>query len=251
MSEINWHKSKRENWHSLIRNHWHHNSEITGTNRTEVSSEKEKEKKKYYDEFNSLIYDLDDLTRFWKKVSKMNLLPISLLNKGNGHEEQIKIKLYIPNSIKIYKPKKFPKPKYLSNLIKINSDPGPFFNSIRHTENSVVQEFDYNYIYPEFFEFGIFGYERLGQEKRKFERTFEHYFEYTFHKDIIDYTVLECEVTELNTKELISLPAFIFFKSNKDFTIEYRINCKNNPQQITGKLSYKASSPCSPTPASL
>jgi hypothetical protein len=37
MSEINWHKSKRENWHSLIRNHWHHNSEITGTNRTEVS----------------------------------------------------------------------------------------------------------------------------------------------------------------------------------------------------------------------
>jgi hypothetical protein len=38
MSEINWHKSKRENWHSLIRNHWHHNSEITGTNRTEVST---------------------------------------------------------------------------------------------------------------------------------------------------------------------------------------------------------------------
>jgi hypothetical protein len=59
---------------------------------------------------------------------------------------------------------------------------------------------------------------------------------------IPDYTVLECEVSQLNTKELISLPAYIFFKSNEDFIIKYKINCKNDPEQITGELFYKASS---------
>ncbi len=205
-------------------------------------SEKEKEKKTYFDEFNSLIYDLEDLTKFWKKVSKINILPIILFNNGNGHEEEIKIKLYIPNSVKIYRPKNFPKPKYLRNFLQINSDPGPFFNSVRQKKNSVVQEFDYNYEYPEFFNFGIFGYERLGEEERKFKRIFEHYFEFDFHQDISKFTVLECEVLELNTKELISLPSYIFFKSKKGFTIKYKINCKNNPEQITGELHYKASS---------
>ncbi|SEB48767.1 hypothetical protein SAMN04489761_0999 [Tenacibaculum sp. MAR_2009_124] len=205
-------------------------------------SEEEKEKKNLYDEFNSVIYDLDDLTGFWKKIRKMSLLPIALLNNGNGHEEEIKVKLYIPNSVKIYKPKKFPKPKYLSNLLKINSDPGPFFNSIRHTKNSMIQEFEYNYKYPEFFNFGIFGYERRGEEESKFNRILDYYFEYTFHQDNSEKTVLECEIPALNTKELTSLPSYIFFKSHKDFTIQYKINCKNNPKQISGVLNYKASS---------
>jgi hypothetical protein len=43
-----WHKSNRDffvpkmptykKWHSLNRNHWHYNSEITGTNRTELAN---------------------------------------------------------------------------------------------------------------------------------------------------------------------------------------------------------------------
>ncbi|MBJ6369801.1 MULTISPECIES: hypothetical protein [Snuella] len=33
----NWHKSNRNMWHGLNRNQWHNDSEIDGTNRTELA----------------------------------------------------------------------------------------------------------------------------------------------------------------------------------------------------------------------
>jgi len=205
-----------------------------------IGSEIEKEKKNLYQDFYWEINELTDLLYFWKKISKSSILPIVITNTGKQHNEEIKVQLSISENVKIIKSKSFPMPKMFQNLKDLNSDDSFLFRNIKHNQNSIVNEYYSGYIMPQFINFGMFGYEQKGQEEDKFRSMLDYYFDYNYYYDKPNQTIIECDFKELNTNEILAFPTYIFVKSKTDFTIEYEITCKNEPEKITGTLEYKA-----------
>jgi hypothetical protein len=205
-----------------------------------IGSEIEKEKKNLYQDFYWEINELTDLLDFWKKISKSSILPIVITNTGKQHNEEIKVQLSITENVKIIKSKSFPMPKMFQNLKDLNSDYSFLFRNIKHNQNSIVNEYYSGYIMPQFINFGMFGYEQKDQEEDKFRSILNYYFDYNYYYDKPKQTIIECDFKELNTNEILAFPTYIFVKSKTDFTIEYEITCKNEPEKITGKLEYKA-----------
>lgn len=202
-------------------------------------SEEEKEKRELYNDFGSQIFWMIDFLNFWKKLSKLSLFPIVLSNKGKAHKTDIKIQLFFPKDIKLYKAKNFPIPKSHQILKDLNSEDSFLFRNVRHKQNSVVNEYYSGYVMAEFPNFGLFGFERKGYEKDKYRSMLDYYFDYSYYYDNHEYNIVECQITELNTNDTISLPSYIFFKSKMDYTLEYKITCKNEPETLTGTLYYK------------
>lgn len=199
-------------------------------------SGEELEKRKLYYDFYWAIIEIDDLIIFWNNLSKLSLIPIVLSNNGSQFEEEIKVQLLFPKTIKIYKAKNFPIPTKRQILSDINENNSFFFNSIRHKKNRFVQEYISPYIMPQFISIPTFFGE--SNEEPKCRRLLEHYFDYEYYDDT-KYNVLECSFNKLNTNEKISLPSYIFISSDHDFDIEYQISCKNNSNETFGKLFYK------------
>lgn len=202
-------------------------------------SKKEKEKRELYNDFHSQIYWMEDLLNYWKKLSKLSIFPIVLSNKGKTHKTCIKIQLLFPKKVKLYKAKSFPVPKSLQILIDLNSDDSFLFRNIRHEQNSVVREYYSGYVMHDFPYFGMFGHERISYEKDKYRSMLDYYFDYAYYDDNPEYNIVECEIAELNTNDTIALPSYIFFKNKTDFTLEYKITCKDEPETMTGALYYK------------
>lgn len=203
-------------------------------------SEMEKEKKTLYNDFYWEINELIDLLDFWEKISKLSLLPIVIKNTGKQHNEEIRVQLSIPDSVKIMKSKTFPIPKMFQNLKDLNSDNSFLFKNIKHNQNSVVIEYYSGYIMPPFFNFGMFDHEQKSQEEDKFRSMLDYYFDYNYYYDKPKCTIIECNFKKLNTNEILAFPTYLFVKSKTDFTIEYEITCKNEPEKMTGTLEYKA-----------
>ena len=208
-------------------------SNKTSLNGTEI----EKEKKNLYNDFYWKLIELTDLLDFWQKISKLSFLPIVIENTGKLHNEEIRVQLSIPDSVKVIKTKSFPIPKRFNNLKDLNSEDSFLFQNIRHVQNSAVNEYDSGYLMPPFINLGMFGNE---QEEEKFRSMLDYYFEYSYYYDKPKITIIECCFKELNTNEILAFPTYIFFKSKKNFTINYEITCKNEPGKITGTLEYKA-----------
>ena len=204
--------------------------------------EEEKEKKELYDDFYWKIFELIDLLEYWKKLSKLSILPIVITNSGKTHKENIKVQLFFPKEVKIYKYKNFPIPKTLQVLKNLNTDDSYLFQNIKHKQSSIVNEYYPDHIMPQFINLGMFGSEQKRFEEDKYRSMLDYFFDYTYYYDAPKLTILEFEINELNTNETISLPSYIFINSKTDFTIEYKITCKNDPEPIKGKLNYKASS---------
>ncbi len=215
---------------------------LTSNKTTLIGAEIEKEKKNLYQDFYWEINELLDLMDFWKKLSKLSLLPIVITNTGKQHTEEIRVQLSIPENVKVIKSKKIPIPKMFQNIEDLNSDNSFLFNSLKQNQNSVVSEYYPRNIMPQFINFGMFGYERKGQEEDKFRSLLNYYFEYNYYYDKPNQTIIECDFKELNTNETMAFPSYILVKSHTDFTIDYEITCKNEPEKITGTLAYKASS---------
>ncbi len=203
-------------------------------------SDKEKEKRKHYDEYYWRITELSDLLNFWKKVSKSSVLPIVVTNKSLTNKESIKIQLLFPKEVKIYKSKKFPIPKRLQILKDFNSNDSYLFKNLKHTQDSIVNEYYQGYPMHERIDLSILGNQSKEFERDKFRDKLDYHFDFKYYYDDNKYTIIECEIDELNTNQSISLPSYIFVRSKMDFKIEYRITCKNEPETIKGSLSYKS-----------
>mgnify|MGYP005994495329 CR=1 FL=1 len=215
---------------------------LTSNKTTLIGSEIEKEKKKLYQDIYWEINEILDLMNFWEKLSKLSILPIVITNIGKQHNEEIRVQLSVPENIKVIKSTKIPIPRMFQNLEDLNSHNSFLFKSLKQNQNSVVNEYYPRNIMPQFINFGMFGYERKGQEEDKFRSMLNYYFEYNYYYDKPNQTIIECDFKELNTNESMAFPTYILVKSHTDFTIEYEITCKNEPEKITGTLEYKASS---------
>ncbi len=215
---------------------------IGSTKTTLKGSKIEKNKRNLYSDFYWEIIELIDLLDFWKKTLKLSILPIVITNTGKKHNEDIKVQLSISEKVKIVKSKDFPMPKLSQNLKDLSSEDSFLFNNIKHKQNSKVNEYYPINILPQFINLGMSVYEQKGNEEDKFRSMLNYCFDFNYYYDKPRHTIIECEFKELNTSETQALPAYIFVISRADFTIEYEITCKNEPEKITGSLDIKASS---------
>lgn len=205
-------------------------------------SDEEKEKKNFYDDYYWLAFELLDLLSLWKKISRFATLPIVLTNKSLTYKENIKIQLLFPKKVKIYKSKKFPLPKKFQIIKDLSSDNSFLIKNIKHTQDSIVNEYYQGYPIHEPIDFSILGHQRKDFETKKLRGLLEYYFDFKYYYDNPEYTIVECEIDGINTNQSISLPSYIFIRSKSDFTIEYKITCKNEPETIKGNLTFKISS---------
>ena len=210
---------------------------LSPAKKTWKGSDEELEKHKLYNEFYWEIIELEDLMMFWKNVNKLSVLPIVLSNIGSQFEEDIKVHLLFPKAVKIYTAKNFPVPRRNQILSDVTADNSFFFNVIRHQKSRLVEEYSFIYKYPEFFFIPSLWGDSGTQDLKKYRRLLDYYFEYEFF-DENEHKVLEYNFDKLNTNAKIAFPTYLFIRSDMDFTIEYRITCKNNTEVITGKLNY-------------
>lgn len=216
------------------------------SNKTYNGSENEKKKKELYSSLYWKLIKLEDLMKFWAKISKISILPIVLTNSGNNYEEEIKIQLYFPKQVKLYKTKNFPIPKLISNIKEMSSENSLLSKKIKHKRNSFINEYYSRNYFPQSSPI-ITSYPFMSNddeefEIRKYRLMLNYHFDYIYHYDNPNMTIVECEINNLNTKDTIALPTYIFIKSKIDFTFDYKITCKNSPETIIGSLYYKASS---------
>ncbi|NVO09583.1 MAG: hypothetical protein HXX16_06450 [Bacteroidales bacterium] len=212
-----------------------------------TGTDNEKAKKEAYDEFEINLENLCDLLQFWSEVRELFFLPIVLRNESKSYEKGLRIKLFLPKEIKIITPKEFPYPKRIDILKEFNSLDNLLVYCAKHQKDSKVNEF-YSKKHLEYIQNFEYTYSNLamnpffkGNSKRveQYFNILKYLFDYDIFYDNPDYTVLECEVNELSANESIALPSFIFYKSDKDFDIEYEINSKNLSKKINGVLNMK------------
>jgi len=210
-------------------------------------TEEEKGKNTDYDNFEIKLEKLHDILTFWKKIQNLNILPILFSNNSNSYENGLRIKLFIPKEVRVIQPKDFPCPTRLDVLKDFNDTNNILTYYLKHQKDSKVNEC-YSKKFPKFiyeFEstFPIYGLSHFETRKEKrieqFYDIIEHIFDFEVFHDNPDFTILECEIDELSANETISLPAFIFYKSDKGFDIEYEINSKKLSTKIRGLLNVK------------
>lgn len=199
----------------------------------------EKEKYKIFEEFKWELRELEDLIKFWKKLSKLSPLPLILTNNGSQYEQNIKVQLHFPKNVKIYKAKNFPVPNDIDILKDLNND-NFFFDILRQKKTSKIKEYYSSYPMPQFISLSSYFGNGKFDEQSKFKRFLRYYFDFEYY-DENETNIIECEFDNLNTNEKVGFPAFIFIISNKDFEINYYVSCKNYSEKITGKLIYKVS----------
>lgn len=210
-------------------------------------TEEEKNKKNDYDDFDINLDKLNDILSFWSQIQELNILPIVFTNDSNSYENGVRIKLFIPKNVKIYYPKDFPHPNRLDGLKIFNDTNNILTYYLKHQKDSKVDEC-YSSKFPKFiyeFEstFGIFGMSGYETKKEKrlvqFYDIIEHIYDFEVFHDNSEYTIFECIINELSANETISLPAFIFYKFDREFDIEYEINSKRLSTKIKGVLRIK------------
>jgi hypothetical protein len=201
----------------------------------------EKEKNRLYNDFYRKINELKDLVEYSKKLSNLSILPIVIKNSGKTHKEEIKVQLFFPKEVIVYNNKNYPIPKRLQILKDMNSVDSYLLKNIKHSQDSVVREYHIAPIVTQLFEppFSHDGLIKL--EKKKYRSMLNHSFDYEYYNDNSEFQILKCEINELNTNEYISLPSYISIYSKFDFTVKYKISCKNESESIEGELYYRAS----------
>ncbi|MDO1498900.1 hypothetical protein Q2T40_00490 [Winogradskyella maritima] len=115
-------------------------------------------------------------------------------------------------------------------------------NNLKHNQDSLVNEYYQGYPMHEPINFSPLGHQHKDFEITKMRSVLNYHFDLNTTMDNPKFTILECEIDELNTNQSISFPSYIFVCSKSNFNIEYKITCKNEPETIKGQLSYKASS---------
>jgi hypothetical protein len=218
-----------------------------GNNIILSGTDNEKKKKETYDTFEIKLENLNDLLIFWSKIQDFNFLPIVLNNASSSYEKGLRIKLFFPKEVKIIFPNDFPCPERIDILKEFNEIENILINLCKHQKDSKVNEFyskkylkhiqGFETTYP-LFAMSSFN-ERKSKRIEQYYDILNYYFDYEIFYDNPDYTVLECDVDELSANEAISLPSFIFYKSDNNFNIEYEINSKNLSKKINGILNVK------------
>lgn len=208
-------------------------------------TESEKNKKEIFDDFILRLKDLYDLLNYWSKLRELNFLPIVLRNESNSFEKGLKIKLFFPKNVKIVLPRDFPCPQRLNVLKNFNESDNILNQMFKHHKDSKVNESFSKRIIPQYFNFESYYTinslsasisKKISMRIEQYYKIIEYWFDFDVHFDNPKYTILECEIDELSANEAISLPSFIFYKSNSDFDIEYEINSKILPKKINGIL---------------
>ena len=201
----------------------------------------EKEKYKLYRKF---IFDLEDtldLQEYWEKMRGFYFLPIVLKNEGTSHEQDLKIRLVFPNDVNVIKPDDFPMPKRYEVIKDFNRLDSHFSSLFKHHKDLEVEEYQSNKnLYSRYDELKdlvpSLSIDEKEFEKDRYYEILNYIFDYRVFDNQKNGTVLECQIDELNSNEVISLPSFIFVWCSKDFSIEYEINYKNLPKKINGTL---------------
>ena len=210
-------------------------------------TDNEKKKKEDYDDFEMKVENLYDILAFWEKIQSLNILPIVFSNNSNSYENGLRIKLFIPKSVKVILPKEFPHPNRLDVLKEFNNPNNILISYLKHQKDSKVNEC-YSRKFPKFiYEFestySLFGMSLYETKKEKrieqFYNIIDHVFDFEIFNDNKDFTILECEIEELSANETISLPSFIFYRYEGEFDLEYEINSKKLSEKIKGLLRVK------------
>lgn len=217
-------------------------------NITLSGTENERNKKELFDDFDYRLKNLYDLLKFWSKVQKFNFLPIVLRNESKSFEKGLKIKIFFPKDIKIISPRDFPSPKRLDVLKDFNDTDNILAQWFKHHKDSMVNESYSNKMMPLYQDFESYysissftsgTKEKRSMRKNQYYKVLEYLFDFEIYYDNPDYIIIECEIDELSANEAISLPSYIFYKSDNDFDIEYEINSKNLSKKINGLLNVK------------
>lgn len=187
-------------------------------------------KKKYellqkLDEYIGYINKYEDIREYLEYLSDYKILPLCIKNVSKRYLEHITLKLKIPKNLQVLRANNIEIP----DEIVIEDIKEILEKLLCGREDSNIKEFN-----RKFTPYDYLSYMKSSEEK--FVDFIDNMFEYKVFDNESDYTILQCNLKELNPHDAMYLPMNLMIKSNDGFEIEYSIKCKNMSKIQTGKI---------------
>ena len=170
-------------------------------------TEMELKKGEKLDEFRARLLLLDSIIKTAEVIENFYVIPLVLRNIGRKFDEKIKVKLKIPKSVKILMPDEFKIPSNLKVIRMLTGERGILAELLKHHKDSKVAEYKrvtYNPIVD--IPTNIFSnYEEQKNDAIDDLRSYlKKLFGFEVYLDDEEFTIIEYNFGELNTKENIA-----------------------------------------------
>ncbi|MCK9613119.1 MAG: hypothetical protein PHR81_09925 [Bacteroidales bacterium] len=205
-----------------------------------TGSDSEKLKKTKLDELYKKLIGLEDLCTFLIQFENFQIIPLALQNLGGVHDEKIRVLIKLPKSVTVLKHNQISPPSSLENLKKFNDDYQLIEDILKCSCDSNVKEDTTNYFHSQTLDLDFMESEqnRINNKQSIFTNVVSCIFNFTFLEVIDNNQILEFSFKELNPKENLLFPCYLFIKSDNDFSIKYEITSKYLSEKTVGELLY-------------
>ncbi len=200
-----------------------------------IGTEDQKKKKELLDDFQEQLNIIKDFENTWRKLQDYSIVPLILVNSSNILHSNVEVQLNIPSFVKVLNPNDFPYPKVAQNLAVWGDNEGLAELLLRHNKDSKVKAYDTNIFRPiEMPSLALIGrgLEEKAQKQAVLSSVLEGIFDYEYFNDIVNTQTLECSFKNIKSKDRISLPSYLFVKTEQPFEIAYSIRSDQTAENI-------------------
>lgn len=201
-----------------------------------TGTEEEKFKHQLQLKFEKDLESLQAILTMFSFLDSFKIIPLVLRNVGTKQDEQIKVRIHLPNDVMLLTPRNVLQPDI--NVIKEFTGFNGYINKVlSHRKDSQINSYThrpyklYNIPSP------ILGYkeEQLIDE---FYTYLQVLFDFEVYKEE-DKQILVFEFPQLSPKENLAFPCFLLVKTDRVFELDYQITSVNLPDVEKGILKYQ------------
>lgn len=204
-----------------------------------IGSRQEKDKYRYIDEVESILFKLELTDTLINEMGKCSVFPLVVKNTSNISDKNIKIKVKVPKNVKLRLDGNLTSKmnsladiycsndEIIENIFKIEAD-----SKVYKDSNRQVKEI----YFPKLSTLDAFGMSKYSVED--INSKLRGYIEQNVYYDDKQFNVLEFEISELFSNEIKALENIILIESlDNGIKLEYEVRSENSDGTINGIIN--------------
>lgn len=187
---------------------------------------------------------LEELKNTIDFVNQLYYLPLVLENAGGSYDEEVKVMLKIPDTVRVITTNQFHVPDNIDAL-KMLTYENPLTRLLAHAGDSYVTRFPIDPILEPRSNLGgstmfLFSSSReLEIRRENFVDSLGDLFNREVFDDLPGFLQIQYTFSQINPNMRVAFPAYLLFTATQSFTIEYQIRSKNTTAIQSGQLECK------------
>lgn len=200
-----------------------------------TGTDEEKLKYQLHLKFENILEKMKSTINMFSFMDSFMILPLVLRNTGTKHDKQIKVKIYLPDDVKLLDQNAF----QLPDLDIIKEFTG--FNKLISMYYSHRKDSQINPYPHESYDLFRIPSAQLNDNGdylvEEFRRYLRFLFDYEIYKEQNGHVLL-FHFNQLSPKENLAFPCFLLVRASKTFELKYEVTSVNLPEIVKGTLVY-------------